>query len=272
MTEGPEDAARQRPVRRGRQRSAPLPPLGSVISESAEPTLFRVVWILNMMLKRVTWRDWRGQQNIPQTGGAVLVINHISNVDPLSVGQFLAYSGRWPRYLGKASLFRVPVIGRIITACGQIPVERNTHNAGRALEQAMQAVRDGKCVSIYPEGTITLDPDLWPMTGRNGAARVALETGCPVIPIGQWGAQEIMHGKKIHFPKLFPRKTLILEAGPPVDLDDLRDQPISSAVLNEATKRLMDAITGLVAGLREEDPPAVRFDARKAGQQKGDDA
>ena len=271
MTEGPEGSARRRPMRRRRDQFAALPPLRTAISEPAEPTLFRVVWILNAVLKPITGRDWRGQQNIPRTGGAVFVINHISNVDPLAVGQYLAFSGRWPRYLGKASLFRIPVIGRIITACGQIPVERNTHNATRALEQAMQAVRDGKCVSIYPEGTITLDPELWPMTGRNGAARVALETGCPVIPIGQWGAQEIMYGKKIHFPKLLPRKTLILEAGPPVDLDDLRDQPISGAVLNEATTRLMDAITGLVAGLREEKPPAVRFDARKARRQEGQD-
>ena len=45
---------------------------------------------------------------------------------------------------------------------------------------------------IYPEGTLTRDPDLWPMTGKSGAARIALATGCPVIPVGQWGAQEIL--------------------------------------------------------------------------------
>ena len=47
----------------------------------------------------------------------------------------------------------------------------------------------GECVVVYPEGTITRDPRPWPMTGKSGAARIALETGCPVIPVGQWGAQ-----------------------------------------------------------------------------------
>ena len=53
-------------------------------------------------------------------------------------------------------------------------------------------MRDGECVVVYPEGTLTRDPDLWPMTGKSGAARIALETGCPVIPVGQWGAQELL--------------------------------------------------------------------------------
>ena len=123
----------------------------------------------------------------------------------------------------------------------------------------MEAVHQGRAVVIYPEGTITRDPDLWPMAGKTGAARIALRTGCPVVPIGQWGAQELMYGPQIHFPKLLPRKTLRLLVGDPVDLDDLREQPVSAATLAEATDRIMDAITGLVAELRQEPPPAERF-------------
>ena len=131
----------------------------------------------------------------------------------------------------------------------------------------MQAVRDGKAVVVYPEGTITRDPDLWPMTGRSGAARIALQTGCPVIPVGQWGAQEVMYGERKHFPRLLPRTTLRFRAGPPVPLDDLRalstgSGPIDPAVLAQATDRILDAITALVAGLRDAIPPAVRFDRR----------
>ncbi len=116
---------------------------------------------------------------------------------------------------------------------------------------------------IYPEATITYDPDLWPMEGRTGAARIALDTGCPVIPVGQWGAEEIMWGKKIHFPKLLPRKTVRLLAGPPVPLDDLRGQPMTSQNLVQATDRIMDAISSLVADLRQATPPAQRYDPRK---------
>ena len=98
------------------------------------------------------------------------------------------------------------------------------------------------------------------MAGKTGAARIALRTGCPVVPIGQWGAQELMYGRQIHFPKLLPRKTLRLLVGDPVPLDDLRDRPVTAATLDEATDRIMDAITALVAELRQEPPPAERFD------------
>jgi len=241
---------------------ASLRPLREMNHETAEKTLKRVVWLLNEVLRRISDRDWRDADKIPRTGGVVFVANHISNIDPLSVGQFLAYAGRWPRYLGKASLFQIPVIGKIITACGQIPVERSSRSAGLALAQAIAAVEEGKSITIYPEGTITFDPDLWPMTGKTGAARIALATGCPVVPIGHWGGQRILGAKKVHFPRVVPRQTLMVMVGDPVDLDDLRTALITPAVLKEATTRIMDAITGLVAELRQEPPPAQRYDPR----------
>lgn len=245
-------------------RSPAARPLRDVVSEPAEPALFRTVWILSQAMRLFSKQDWRAQEKVPATGGAVLVVNHISNVDPISFGHYLAYSGRWPRYLAKASLFKVPLLGRLVTAAGQIPVERESVQAAGALGQVNAAVRAGKCVIIYPEGTITKDPDLWPMTGKTGAARVAFETGCPVIPFGQWGVEEIMYGKRIHFPKLLPRKTLRVLAGDPVDLDDLRSQPVTPETLKIATERIMAAITALVAELRQEQPPAAPFDPRSA--------
>ena len=238
----------------------------SLAQANAEPgrgTIFVVVWLLNLIVRPLTLRDWRGQDKIPRTGGVILVANHISNVDPLALGQFLAFSGRWPRFLAKASLFRYPVLGRVLWACGQIPVQRQSAKSADALIAAVEAVEQGRAVVVYPEGTITRDPGLWPMEGKTGAARIALRTGCPVIPIGQWGAQELMYGKEISFPRLFPRKTLRLVAGDPVPLDDLRESPISGAVLHAATNRLIDAITALVAELRQEQPPASRFDPRQ---------
>ena len=240
--------------------------LRSLAQANREPgrgTIFAVVSLLHLIMRPLTRRDWRGQDKIPQTGGVIFVANHISNMDPLALGQFLAFSGRWPRFLAKASLFRYPVLGRILRACGQIPVERQSAKSADALLAAVEAVNQSRAVVIYPEGTITRDPDLWPMKGKTGAARIALRTGCPVIPIGQWGAQELMYGTEIHFPRLFPRKTLRLIAGDPVPLDDLRERPVSGAVLDAATSAIMDAITGLVAELRQEPRPAQRFDPRR---------
>ncbi|HEY5845527.1 MAG TPA: lysophospholipid acyltransferase family protein [Microlunatus sp.] len=235
-------------------------------TEPAEKALIAVISIINAIARPLTLRDWRGQENIPRTGGILLVANHISNVDPIAVGQYVAFAGRWPRFLGKASLFQVPVIGRIITACGQIPVERGTHSAVHALQAAITAIEAGKTVVIYPEGTVTFDEQLWPMVAKSGAARIALQTACPVIPIGQWGAQDIMWGKKVHLPHLLPRKTLRLVAGEPVRLDDLREAPITPKAVATATDRIMDAITELVVELRQEPAPPDRYDPRRSRQ------
>lgn len=243
---------------------ARLPPLPRSVADSDEKVLAGLIWSLNQVFRRITRPSWHGQDKVPRTGGAVFVVNHVSYLDPIVFGQFLAYAGRYPHYLAKASLFRVPVMGRIITACGQIPVERGTTNAARALEQAIQAVRSGRTVTVYPEGTITMDPDLWPMAGKTGAARIALETSAPVIPVATWGGHEIIGAKKVHRPRLWPRRTMRVAAGDPVDLDDLRSVPLTPAVLREATVRIMAAITRLLADLRDEEPPPRPFDPRTA--------
>ena len=74
-------------------------------------------------------------------------------------------------------------------------MQRQSAKSADALLAATAAVEQGRAVVIYPEGTITGDPDLWPMQAKTGAARIALRTGCPVMPIGQWGAQELLYGK-----------------------------------------------------------------------------
>jgi 1-acyl-sn-glycerol-3-phosphate acyltransferase len=236
--------------------------LAEVNSEPASRTLITVAHLLNGVLRPLTRRDWRNQDKVPQTGGVVFVVNHISSADPLAVAQFLAFSGRWPHFLAKASLFTAPGLGRLLRACGQIPVERTSAKSADALQAAVTAVEAGRAVVVYPEGTITRDPDLWPMKGKTGAARIALRTGCPVVPIGQWGPHELMYGTKITFPRILPRKTLRLIAGDPVPLDDLRAVAVTAGTLNEATDRIMDAITALVAVLRAEPPPAERYDPR----------
>ena len=243
-------------------RQTVLRPLSEANHEPGAQAISTVVRIVHAVLRPLTERDWRGQQKVPQSGGVIFVANHISNADPLAVGQFLAFSGRWPRFLAKASVFHIPVVGRIIAACGQIPVQRGSAQSKDALVAAAQAIEQGRALVIYPEGTITYDPQLWPMKGKTGAARLALKTGCPVVPLGQWGAQELMPGRKPRFPKLLPRKTLQVSAGDPIQLDDLRSRPVSAATLDEATTRIMDAITVLVAELRRIPPPAHRYDPR----------
>lgn len=222
------------------------------------------VAIVKPSLLAATSRTWLGGEHIPATGGCVIALNHISHIDPLVAAHFVYDHGRLPRYLAKSGLFRNKALGGFLKSAGQIPVERLTRNAVGAYDAAVQAVRDGECVVVYPEGTLTRDPGLWPMTGKTGAARIALATGCPVIPVGQWGAHELLppYAKT---PDLFPRKHLVLKAGPPVELTDLVGQPSNAAAARVATDRIIAAITEIVAELRGEEPPAERYDPKATG-------
>jgi 1-acyl-sn-glycerol-3-phosphate acyltransferase len=223
-----------------------------------------VVALLRPLLMVLTKRDWRGVENLPSSGGFVVTPNHLSHLDPLVFAHFLVDNGRPPFFLGKEGVFRVPVVGAILRGAEQIPVYRNTGKAADAFRAAVAAIEEGKCVGVYPEGTLTRDPDLWPMVGKTGAARIALATRCPVIPVAQWGPQALLepYAKK---PRLFPRKTMHVTAGPPVDLSDLYDRPLTGTLLREATDRIMAAITAQLEQIRGEQAPAERFDSRKHG-------
>ncbi|MFF2377417.1 lysophospholipid acyltransferase family protein [Streptomyces xiamenensis] len=205
-------------------------------------------------------RDWRGQENIPDHGGFITAVNHNSYLDPLSYAHFQYSTGRVPRFLAKVGLFKRGFVGFMMRGTGQIPVYRESSDAAGAFRAAVDAVNSGECVAFYPEGTLTRDPDLWPMAGKTGAARVALLTHAPVIPVAQWGANEAMPPyAKDHKVRLFPRKTLTVVAGPPVDLSDLYECEPSAEVLRTATERIMDAVTGQLAVIRKQPPPDRRY-------------
>ncbi|MGP5665801.1 lysophospholipid acyltransferase family protein [Glutamicibacter arilaitensis] len=211
-------------------------------------------------------KTWKGFEVLPQ-GGYILCPNHLTEIDPLVVGHAIYSNGRLPRWLAKDSLFNVPVLGWMLRETGQVPVARSATSAGESLKAAKKVLDAGGVIVIYPEGTLTRDPNLWPMVGRTGAARLALQTGAPVVPMAHWGDQELLprYSKKMN---LFPRKHVTVLAGKPIDLEDLREVPRTRAVLEDATDRIMDAITALTAELRQEDAPAERWDPSKHGQSK----
>jgi 1-acyl-sn-glycerol-3-phosphate acyltransferase len=207
------------------------------------------------------------EHKIPATGAFVLVPNHYTEVDPLVMGYVLWRLGRAPRFLTKASLFRIPVVGAMLQATGQIPVQRGSGAAGSSttLDAAEKLVEDGRPVIVYPEGSLTREPTMWPMRGKSGAARLALESGAPVIPAAHWGAQDLLprYGKK---PRLFPPARIVVKFGDPVDLSRFDGRPLDAATLAEATETIMTAITRLLEDLRGESAPVERWDPKKQGQ------
>lgn len=222
------------------------------------------VVLLKPLLWTFTRHRWVDGDKLPESGGVVVAANHVSHVDPVTFAHFMWDHGRLPRYLAKAALFDVPVLGSLLRSMGQIPVQRRTADAANAFSSAVDAVREGKAVIIYPEGTITRDPDLWPMVGRTGAARVALAADVPVVPVAQWGAQDLLYPYATR-PRLFPPARITMKVGDPVDLDDLRGVPVTAEVVREATDRIMAAITAQLEDVRRAQAPPQRFDPRRAG-------
>ncbi|SBT53069.1 lysophospholipid acyltransferase family protein [Micromonospora auratinigra] len=203
-----------------------------------------------------TRRSWRGTEQLGGDGGIIIVPNHISHADPLVAAHFIYDAGRWPQFLGKASVFRVPVIGWILHRCRQIPVERGSVDAVKSLDRLVEALDSGGAVVIYPEGTITREPDLWPMRGKTGAARLALATGAPVIPVAMVGPERMFDPKTARLG-LRPRTPVTVVAGPPVDLSRWAGATPTRAILEEMTDTIMLRIRDLVAEIRGGTPPPL---------------
>ncbi len=215
--------------------------------------------ILIPIISLITKRSWSGAENIPKSGAAIVASNHLSYFDVLNLTHFLFRNGRAPRYLGKVGVFKVPIIGRIILAAGQVPVERETPSAGKAVDHAKRLLESGHLLGVYPEGTLTRDLDHWPMVAKTGLARLALSTNTPVIPVVQWGSQVLMptYSKKL---KLFPRTKITIVAGKPVDLSPWRGKADDPQALIEATAKVMLEITKLLEEIRGQKRPEVIFD------------
>jgi 1-acyl-sn-glycerol-3-phosphate acyltransferase len=233
--------------------------------EKTTPSAFwPVAGLVVPILRLITRMRVIDAEKVPLTGPFVLAPNHYSEIDPVVMGYALWRVGRAPRFLAKASLFKVPVVGAVLRGTGQIPVERGGR-ASSTMDAAQELVAKGRPVIVYPEGSLTRDPGMWPMRGKTGAVRLALEHGIPVIPAAHWGTQDLMarYGKKV---SLFPPAKITVRFGDEVDLSAFRHRPLDANMLAQATEVVMDAITALLEQLRGEKAPLERWDPKKQGQ------
>jgi 1-acyl-sn-glycerol-3-phosphate acyltransferase len=212
---------------------------------------WRIVWlVLYAPASGMVRVRYRHLERIPAAGPAIIVTNHVSHVDPFYVAKMVLDAARVPRFLAKDSIFTVPVVGGAMRAMGHIPVRRDTVDAAVALEAAVAALRAGKVIVIHPEGSVTRDPDGWPMVGRTGAARLALlAPDVPVIPVAQWGVQDSidLYRRRI---KLIPRPRHVLSIGVPIDLSQFHDAKLSARTLNAVTEVIVRRLRDDVAELR----------------------
>ncbi|SDQ75259.1 1-acyl-sn-glycerol-3-phosphate acyltransferase [Quadrisphaera sp. DSM 44207] len=242
----------------------------AVLQRGIGPAFNAAALLLRPPLRLLTTRSWQGAQHLPRDRGFVVVSNHVSWSDPVTLADFLLTHGVRPRFLAKQSLFEVPVVGAVLRATRQVPVLRGTSDVTTALSAAQEAVLAGECVVVYPDGTLTKDPQQWPMAGKTGAARIALATGCPVVPLAQWGPHQLL--PRVGRPQLWPRPRLRVLVGEPVDLSAFAGRPLTSEVLREATEVVVGAVTALLEQLRGESAPP-RWDPRTGARRPaGSDA
>jgi 1-acyl-sn-glycerol-3-phosphate acyltransferase len=217
---------------------------------------WRLVWlVLYVPVAGVVKARYRNVERVPQQGPVILVANHVSHFDPFLLAKFVLDAGRTPRFLAKESIFAVRGIGWLMRQMGHIPVRRGSVDARQSLAAAVTALEHGWAVVMHPEGTVTRDPDGWPMAGRTGAARLAtLVPGAAVVPVAQWGVQEQidLYHKKV---KLIPRPRHVISVGEPIDLSPYRDREPTAEVLHEITDLIMRRLRADVAELRGEPAP-----------------
>jgi 1-acyl-sn-glycerol-3-phosphate acyltransferase len=225
------------------------------------------VIVIRLVVHTLLRNKWGGREHVPRSGGVILAVNHLSYLDFAPDGVFIHACGRYPVFMIKSSAFELKGIGGFLRKAGQLPVHRGSGDAALVLEEAEKRLAEGAAVIFYPEGTTTRDRAWWPMAARTGVARLALATGAPVIPVANWGTQDIVPfgTRKL---RLFPRKTVHVVAGPPVDLSQWSGQQDSAKALRAATDAIMAQVTDLVGQLRGETPPPVPYDPRDplAGQ------
>lgn len=203
--------------------------------------------------------DVTGMENLPKSGGYVLAANHVTTVDALAVAYMMYFRlHRAPHFLAKEGLFKTPIVGPVLLAVGQIPVFRGQRKNTDPMEAAYKVLRAGHVIGIFPEGTLTRDPDLWPMRGRTGATRLAIEAGVPIVPVGQWGTEKVMetYSSKLK-PKPWHKVNIII--GKPIDVSAYVAKKNSTEELVLLTEKVMNEITKLVEQLRGEKAPAKRF-------------
>lgn len=237
-----------------------------IASSERHFVLALVASILIPIVRLILKVEPKNLEKLPKHGPYILVGNHVTNLDALAVAYFVYVQlKRAPHFLAKESLFRIPVIGKILLAAGQIPVYRSGLRNDTPLKAAHAYLKAGHSIAIFPEGTLTRNPELWPMRGKSGAIRLALETGVPVYPIGQWGSEKILPQYGSKFRPGFWKPVRIL-VGDEIDLSNYRKRQLNPDELNDATKLVMETVTELVEELRGEKAPLELWDPAKTGQ------
>jgi len=204
-------------------------------------------WVMKHVLAgpflRLAFRPWtRGVENVPDSGGAILAGNHLAVIDSFVLPIVL---DRQVKFLGKSDYFtgrglRGRLVAGFMRGVGTIPVDRSGGRASEAaLRTGLRVLSEGDLFGIYPEGTRSPDGRLY--RGKTGVARLALESGAPVVPVAMIGTAESQPlGRTVPKPM---RIGVVL--GEPLDFSRYRGMEHDRFVLRAVTDEIMYAILRL---------------------------
>ena len=199
------------------------------------------------------WFRWRFEhlERLPARGPALIACNHASYLDPIANAYAVVKAGRRPRFLAKDDLFEIPIVGRALKGCGQIPVSRGSGDR-TPLARAERALAGGEVVVVYPEGTVTTREDGLPMAGKTGTVRLSLASCVPITPMVSWGSAPVW--QKSGPGSLKPGRPVWVAVGEPIDLSSHRDELEDFEAVRAMTSDLMDVLTAMTIDLRDRYP------------------
>lgn len=176
----------------------------------AEPVYTPVIALAKLMFRGLGVRfDITGTENVPLAGGAVMACNHIGYLDFTFAGLSVLPRGRLVRFMAKKSVFDHKVSGPLMRGMKHIPVDR-TGDTADSYRRALEALRAGEIVGVFPEATISESYEL--KAFKSGAARLAMEAGVPLLPCVLWGSQRIYtKGRKRDLTRGTPIRIVIGE-------------------------------------------------------------
>ncbi len=201
--------------------------------------MYAVLWAALNVLRLIGWFRWRlvGAERLPprESGGMVLVMNHIGWLDIPVIGSLLPYKYRLS-WLAKSELFENPIVGWWFRTMNVIPIKRGKRDLA-AMEAAIQALRDGAVLLIFPEGTRSRNGRL--QTGRGGAVRMAMQAGVPIVPLAITGTERGLRGTLL-------RKPVVLTVGQPYRVELTADGKIPPDLMEQLTSEMMLSIATLL--------------------------
>lgn len=201
-----------------------------------EPTYRAIVAVARPAFFGMGYKfTFKGRHHVPRWGGAVMAVNHTAYPDFLFAGMAARRRHRWVRFMAKKSIWSNSKTGPIMRGCKHIPVDR--HAGAESYRLAVQALKDGEIVGVYPEATMSRSFEIKEL--KNGAARMAQEAGVPILPTIVWGAQRIWT-KDV--PKNIGRtKTPIhVTVGDPIHVGPNDDVAAKTEELRAVMKRILD--------------------------------